>query len=244
MVNALTGEPLRKAQVVLEEGNTRYTVISGNDGKFRFEGIAPGEYHPAGQRQGFLDFDDAEWFAIEQGGHVKDLAIKMTPQAVIAGHVLDDDGDPVPGLQVHASRTIHVNGRPVVLGTEGGFTDPEGYFLISQLEAGRYYLSAEPSHHFRDVPQPGRPGREGDFVHTDDPVPLDVTTGAALRNVEIHIRRSSVYRIRGRVTSLPLGPIGLGLVQADGTLASERSARRTSVMDPSNLPASPRQAIC
>jgi Carboxypeptidase regulatory-like domain len=218
VVNALTGEPLRKVQVVLEEGNTRYSVVSGIDGKFRFEGIAPGEYHPAGQRQGFLDYDDEQWLTLEHGAHIKDLAIKMTPQAVIAGHVLDDDGDPVPGLQVHASRTIHVNGRPVVLGTQGGFTNPEGYFLIAELGAGRYYLSAEPSHQFRDIPQPGHPGREEDFVHTDDPVPLDVTVGAALRNVEIHIRRSSVYRIRGRVASLPMGPVGLRLVQADGTL--------------------------
>jgi hypothetical protein len=218
VVNALTGEPLRKVQVTLEEGNTRYSVVSGNDGKFRFEGIVPGEYHPEGQRQGFLDSDDEEWLTLERGAHIKNVAIKMTPQAVIAGHVLDEDGDPVPGLQVHASRTIHVNGRPVVLGTEGGFTDPEGYFLIAQLEAGRYYLSAEPTHHLRDVSQPGRPGREEDFVHTDDPMPLDVTVGAALRNVEIHIRRSSVYRIQGRVANLPTGPVGLRLVQADGTL--------------------------
>jgi hypothetical protein len=218
VVNALTGEPLRKAQVILEKGNTRYAVGSGADGKFRFEGITPGEYHPEAHRQGFLDSDEP-WVTLESGEHLKDIVIKMMPQSLIAGHVLDEDGDPVPGLQVRASRTIHVNGRPVVLGAEGGFTNQEGYFLIAELQAGRYYLSAERLRHFgADVSQPGHPGAEEDFVHTDDPVPFDVTVGMALRNVEIHIRKSAVYRIRGRVANPVKEPMGIRLAPPDGVM--------------------------
>jgi protocatechuate 3,4-dioxygenase beta subunit len=219
VVNALTGEPLRKAQVLLDEGNRRYAVISGSDGKFRFEGIIPAEYHMETQRQGFLDADDDPWFELEPGDHLKDVVIKMTPQGLIAGHVVDEDGDPVPGLQVHASRTIHVNGRAVVLGTEGGFTNQEGYFLVAELAAGRYYLSAEPLHRYsQEVSQPGHPGREEEFVHTDDPVPFDITVGAALRNVEIHIRKSAVFRIRGRVANPPKESAGIRLAPPEGVM--------------------------
>jgi hypothetical protein len=126
---------------------------------------------------------------------------------------------------VHASGTIHVNGRAVVLGTQGGFTDNEGYLLISELPAGRYYLSAEFLRHSREASKPGRPGIEEDFVHTDDPVPRDITAGAALRNVVIRIRQSAVYRIRGRVTNPPKESPRILLASPDGVLRGDRDPR-------------------
>jgi hypothetical protein len=215
VINALTNEPLRKAHVALDGGKNRYAVVSGNEGKFRFEGIEPGEYEPHAQRQGFLDADDEEDFGVAKGEHVKDIVIKLTPQGVISGHVVDEDGDPVPGLLVRAARTIHIDGRAVELGSEQAFTDNEGYFLVSELRAGRYYLSVEPSRHGRMPARRGHPGIEQEFVHTDDPVPRDITAGAALRNVEIHIRKSAVFRIRGRVSNPPNDRIGIYLLPPD-----------------------------
>ncbi|HTB13875.1 MAG TPA: carboxypeptidase-like regulatory domain-containing protein [Bryobacteraceae bacterium] len=217
VLNALTNEPLKKARVVLDEGSNQYAVTSSSEGKFQFEGLEPGEYHLEASRQGFLDSDyEPSWFKLSPGDHVKDIVIKMTPQGIIAGHVLDEDGDPVPELVVHAARTIHVNGRAVVLGTAWAMTDNEGYFLLSELQAGRYYLSAEPSRHPGEVSKPGHPGNEEDFVRSDDPVPRDITAGAALRNVVVHIRKSAVYRIRGSLTYPPKQPLRIRLAPPDG----------------------------
>jgi hypothetical protein len=218
VVNALTNEPLRKVHVLLEGEKTKYAVISGSEGKFRFEGLEPGDYNPEAQRTGFLDSSDEVEIGLAPGEHVKDVVIKMTPQGVIAGHVIDEDGDPVPGMIVKASRTIHVNGQPIVLGIEQGYTDKEGYFLVSELQAGRYYLSVEPDRHEREVWQPGRPGTEEQFVPTDDLVPRDIASGAALRNVEINIRKTTVFRIRGRVSNPAKEPVGIRLVHPDGNL--------------------------
>ncbi len=218
VVNAMTNEPLRKAHVLLEGEKTRYAVVSGNEGKFRFEGLEPGDYTPEAQRTGFLDSNDESEIGLAAGEHVKDVVIKMTPQGLIAGHVIDEDGDPVPGLIVKATRTIHVNGQPVVLGIEQGYTDKEGYFLVAELQAGRYYLSVEPDRHEREVLQPGHPGTEEQFVPTDDLVPRDIPSGAALRNIEIHIRKAAVFRIRGRVSNPPKDPVGIRLVHPDGDL--------------------------
>jgi hypothetical protein len=215
VINALTNEPLRKAHVTLDGEKIRYAVVSGNEGKFRFEGIEPGEYQPEAQRQGFLDADDEEGFGVAKGEHIRDVVIKLTPQGVISGHVVDEDGDPVPALLVRAARTIHIDGRAVQLGSEQAFTDNEGYFLLSELQAGRYYLSVQPSRHGRTPAQRGRPGIEQEFVHTDDPVPRDIIAGAALRNVEIHIRRSAVFRIRGLVSNPPKDRMGIYLLPPD-----------------------------
>jgi hypothetical protein len=109
-----------------------------------------------------------------------------------------------------------VNGKPIVLGTGQGFTDKEGYFLIGELVAGRYYLSVEPSHHEREVWQPGHSGTEEQFVPTADPVPRDVAAGGAVRNADIHIRKAAVFRIRGHVSNPPKEPILIRLVPTDG----------------------------
>jgi hypothetical protein len=217
VVNALTKEPLRKAHVVLEEGNTSYAATSNAEGKFRFEGIEPGEYELQAQRQGFLDADDEPFFMLAAGEHLKDLVMEMTPAGAIAGHVVDDDGDPVPSLTVNAALTIHINGRANVLGREGGFTDNEGYFLISELPPGRYYLSAEPSYNpQKAISRPGHPGVEEEFIRTDDMVPRDVTPGSALRNVVIRIHKSATYRIRGRIANPPKDNPGVLLILSDG----------------------------
>jgi hypothetical protein len=201
VVNALTKEPLKKAHLTLDDGNTTYAVTSTAEGKFRFEGIDPGDYLLAAQRQGFVPNDDEPWHKLEPGSHLKDIVIPLMPQGVIAGHVVDEDGDPVRALTVSAARTIHVNGRPIVLATQGSQTDDEGYFLLSELDAGRYYLYVEPTRHARQPSKPGHPGVEEEFIRTDDPIPRDITPGSALRDIEIHVRKSAVFRIRGRISN-------------------------------------------
>jgi hypothetical protein len=223
VVNALTDEPLKKAQVTLMDANRRYAVVSGSEGKFRFVGIEPGLYDAEAQRQGFVPNDDEEPLNLSPGERVKDIVIKLTPQGIIAGHVLDEDGDPVPGLEVVAARTIHVNGRAVVLGRQGSMmTDNEGYFLVSELEAGRYYLSAAPISHLRQDAQPGHPGTEEDFIRIDDGVPRDITPGAALRGIELHVHRSAVYRIRGRVSNPRNDGARIELRPPDGSVTANR----------------------
>ena len=219
MVNALTNEPLKKAQVTLEfwTREHNYALLTDAEGKFRFEGIDPGEYQIDVERQGFLDDSDTDDFEVAPGEHVKDMLIKLTPQGVIDGHVVDEDGDPVPSLQVHAVRTIHAGGRAIALDTGAGITNNEGYFLVSGLKAGRYYLSAEPVHSYEEPPRPGHAGPDAGFVHSEDTVPRDVAAGGALRNVEIQVHRSRVFRIHGHVPNAPAS-VSIRLTDSDGAI--------------------------
>ncbi len=61
VVNGVTGEPLNKAHVTLapsvappvayaQAGSSRRTVITGPDGRFRFEGLPAGKYHFSAER--------------------------------------------------------------------------------------------------------------------------------------------------------------------------------------------------
>jgi hypothetical protein len=204
VMNALTNEPLRKAHVTLDGGKTRYAVTSGSEGKFRFEGVEPGSYRPEAQCGRFLDADDEPWLEVASGQHVKGVVIKLIPEGVIAGHVVDEDGDPVPGATVGYERSIQVNGRKEALDSQSGQdADGEGYFFFGGLKAGRYHLSASPPGLRRSPERPEDSTPHEEFTFTDDSPPLELAPGAAVRNVEIRMKKSVVFRVRGRVSNFP-----------------------------------------
>src|SRR5580692_1141807 len=143
ILNAVTDEPVRKAGVTLNAKKS-YSVLSSNDGKFRFEGVDPSEYQLRVHRQGFLDADDEPSIKVSSGQQVKDLVVKLTPQGIIAGRVVDEDGDPVEDAEVNLERSLPVNGRKVSLSSDSDRTNSEGYFFIGGLKAGLYRISATP----------------------------------------------------------------------------------------------------
>ncbi len=226
VLNALTNEPLRKVSVTLG-AKKNYSGVSSAEGKFRFEGLEPDSYQPRAQRQGFLDADDEPSLEVAAGQHVKDVVIKLMPQGIIAGHVVDEDGDPVSGAMVRAERSVQVNGRKVSFGSSEEITNSEGYFFIGELTAGRYHLSATPGGDHRLASE----GPRQDLVYTELPLPLDLAPGAASRDVEIRLRKSAVFRVRGRVSNEPSGSLSLhlasetagygGTIHADGTFVFE-----------------------
>src|SRR5579859_1626391 len=94
VVNALSGEAVRNAAVRIgksETGDTLQSVMTGEDGAFRFEGLAGGKYWLRAQARGFVDqaFDEHGGFStgIVAGGAVdaEHLKFRLHPGASIAG---------------------------------------------------------------------------------------------------------------------------------------------------------------
>jgi hypothetical protein len=112
VVNALTKEPVRKAQVALElsEGahNSEMVATTDETGHFRFADVKAGRYELKAEKSGFLDGSYGQTKADEEGSlvkvgngdHVQDLKILLFPGGVISGRVLDADGDPVSGDEI------------------------------------------------------------------------------------------------------------------------------------------------
>jgi Carboxypeptidase regulatory-like domain len=196
ILNAVTDEPVRKAGVTLNAKKS-YSVLSSNDGKFRFEGVDPSEYQLRVHRQGFLDADDEPSIEVSSGQQVKDFVVKLTPQGIIAGRVVDEDGDPLEDAEVDIERSLQLNGRKVSLSSDSDRTNTEGYFFIGGLKAGLYRISATPQDSRRPLPS----GPREDFVRTEDPLPIHLAPGAAIRDVEIRVRKSPVFRVRGHVSN-------------------------------------------
>jgi protocatechuate 3,4-dioxygenase beta subunit len=204
-VTSLNGEVVRKATVRLQpagglqligpppgggQGNqppSTYSETSDESGKFVFENVAAGRYVLTAEKTGFVtqrygarsDSSPGTPLALEAGNQLKDIAIQMTPQAVIAGRVMDQDGDPVANVGVSVFRYGYSNGRrtltpgggpagggrggPIGPGGPGGAnTDDQGNFRIGNLSPGRYYVSADPRGNSGFInPIQEQPGRAG-----------------------------------------------------------------------------------
>ena len=70
------------------------------------------------------------------------IELKLTPQSVIAGHVFDEDGDPVQSVNIEVWRYTYPRGRRQLTQAQNGSTNDLGEFRISNLSPGRYYVSA------------------------------------------------------------------------------------------------------
>jgi hypothetical protein len=102
VLNGVTGEPLKKAVLTLQiigiRGQPMVTVTDAS-GQFAIQNIDPGRYLLSAERNGFVRQSygsrspnrPGTTLTIERGQRVADIVIKLMPQGVITGRILDED---------------------------------------------------------------------------------------------------------------------------------------------------------
>jgi hypothetical protein len=235
-VMSATGEPLRKVALSLRpngRGGGNYSATSSTDGSFRFASVDQGNYSLTGERTGYvretLSSPGGQTKVIEvvsektTGG----IELKLTPQSVIAGHVFDEDGDPLQSVNVEVWRYTYPRGRKQLTQAENGSTNDLGEFRIANLSPGRYYVSATARQ--LDGGRAGRGGRGGrgglfagggrggpvetieDYVTTYFPnlmeqngaSPLDLVAGSEMRGIDIRLLKARFHSVAGSVAGMP-----------------------------------------
>ena len=74
------------------------------EGRFTLDGVDPGSYLLLAQRTGYLDQGYGAPapqlvgppLDLGAGETMRDITVKLTPQSLLYGKVLDEDGDPIP----------------------------------------------------------------------------------------------------------------------------------------------------
>jgi len=223
IVLSLNGEAVRKATVrlqgtALQPGqSSTYSETTDNEGEFIFEDVPAGRYTLTSEKPGFVtsrygarsNTSPGTQLTLAEGMEMKNLSIKMTAQGVIAGKVLDQDGDPVATAQLQVMRYAYVRGRKQLQQTGAATTNDLGEYRAGNLPPGRYYLSASDRRGALIITpdRPGRPnaGQEGNITTfypngTDaaSGVPVDVAAGGEMRGVDIRLRKAKVYTVRGK----------------------------------------------
>ncbi|MBI4889299.1 MAG: carboxypeptidase regulatory-like domain-containing protein [Acidobacteria bacterium] len=232
VVNDVTGAPVRRAEVTLTLmtpnsggaimlGPSSPSVSAATDaeGKFRVENLEAGRYMVAVRKQGMMmgrTAADNRTLNLTAGQEMKGLRYKLQPQAIIAGRVLDDEGEPLQGVQVQVLGRQMLRGKAQWVPVSGGApTNDRGEFRIPDVQPGRMMVSvaymggATPT----VAAEPGKPAMG--FTRTYYPgvaeqsqaTVLKVTAGAELSGIDIQLRRVPVFTIRGKAvdgTGAPL----------------------------------------
>ena len=244
--NAATGEPVRRALVSLtridispamNRSADAQTVATDAAGQFAITGIAPGKYRLSAERNGFLATQYGSRgpgkagapLTLEAGQKSGDLAMRLTPHGVIAGRVLDEDGEPASGVDVQVWRQRYMQGRRQMSPANRASTNDLGEYRAFGLLPGRYYLSATLRQNAM------QPQAEDEYVttwfpRTTDPTaaaPVDVAPGAQLRNIDIPLAKMHTVTVRGRVASEVPPPAG-GATAQRATINVSLSARNTN----------------
>jgi protocatechuate 3,4-dioxygenase beta subunit len=150
VVSSTSGAPLPQTRVTISSVADRSvagSLLTAADGAFEFKQLAPGKYSLQAARRGFIDsfYDQHERFnsAIVAGGDVdsEHLIFRLVPQAVLAGRVVDEAGEPIRRANVTLYRQNQSMGVGLISRFRVDRTDDRGTYEFADLPAGNYFLS-------------------------------------------------------------------------------------------------------
>ena len=156
IVAADTGKPLRRARVTIAApelaGEPRNTSTDA-DGRYEFTNLPGGRFTLRVRRGGYLPLaygqrrprEAAKPLQLLDKQVVEHVDMALPRMGIISGRVLDEAGDPIEGVDVHAVRLMFRDGqrRLVRVGAPQNRTDDDGEFRLTGLAPGTYYVVAE-----------------------------------------------------------------------------------------------------
>jgi hypothetical protein len=231
VLNDSTGQPLRRAHVVLrpmETGLSPTGSDADDQGHFLLRDIPAGQYSLAAERDGFLTSVAPlsggqrmpASFHLGAGDKIADLLFRLRPWAVMAGRVRYDDGEFGVGVRVELYRTDHIRGRNAYSLAASTTTNDRGEFRIYGLAPGAYLIASvynPPAiSNYREQATTDSQGRELPlmgyattfFPNTElmsQAVPVRVEYGQELAGLDLSLRLARKVTISGHVVSAVSG---------------------------------------
>jgi protocatechuate 3,4-dioxygenase beta subunit len=232
VLNSATGEPIKKAKVWLrpfeKQDAPPYTAITDDAGHFLLDDIDPGRYTVSATRTGFVEKGFTRrpiTLTLAAGRKIGDVVLKLTPQGVISGQVLDEDGEPVPQAVVQCLRVGYPNGKKQLAMAGMALSNDIGEYRLPNLPPGKYYVSASVRSMARypgrisERPRGGaRALKDAEEIyvqtfypnatHSEAAVPIDISPGRLAQGIDVRVVRARPVSIRGRVVNRPTGATG------------------------------------
>ncbi|MGA3025013.1 MAG: carboxypeptidase-like regulatory domain-containing protein [Bryobacteraceae bacterium] len=151
VLNDSTGKPVHMALVTLSTTGAKpmeAAVYTDANGAFQFNAVPPGRYYlRAGefryQGVGAPTPDHYPGILTLGSGEVRQgIELRMRPLGAISGVVLDQNGDPLPHVNVRLLVSTWARGRRTPAYRNGAASNERGEFRIHGIAPGRYFLSA------------------------------------------------------------------------------------------------------
>lgn len=206
--NSVTSEPLAHVCVRLQflgknAGITgAVNVITNAEGQFAFTNIVPGTHILIAERRGFGPGSaSGRRITFKSGEEIKDVVLSLVPDAVIAGRVIDAEGNPVERT------TVEVLGGRLQPTVE---TDDRGEFRIGGLHTGKYLVKASSG---TSLPREIRTDGTAEINYGPTYYPsartarsaraVNVSAGQEVTGIEIKLISVPVLHISGTILNVP-----------------------------------------
>jgi protocatechuate 3,4-dioxygenase beta subunit len=268
VVNAKTGQPVKNALVRLNAGMSGAifsTNVNGNAvrppgsvvtvetdglGNFTFRDVDPGVYQLGAERQGFINglFGrqpdmNSDPLIVGDGQDLSKVVLRLAPQAVVAGKVTDEYGDPVVNIPVSVYARVPRAGGGPNPAPRSANTNSLGEYRIAALASGTYVLAVRPTPplttaELAALPLPEQPEMRNPVTYYPaslDPEgakPIVLDSGAEVTGIDMKLRKTAAFQIRGRITGLPAAPAAATehVVTLPGVTPRGRAGRGAVVM--------------
>lgn len=242
-----TGEPLKKATVILRsiEYQKPTFAITDGQGHFEFADVEPGSYRLEVSHNGYLNSEygqkkpghPAANLSLAPGQSMTDLIFKLLRSASISGHVIDEDGEPLPRAFVRAFQRSSYGGKRGMGLVAWTSTNDLGEYRIFDLGPGRYFIRAnyESRKYLIGITPSSPQMSKEDYPPTFYPNITDsskasaitVKAGDEITAVDFILKPSPVVTVSGRVlsalTTQPDSGLGVSLTPRSEILVGDDS---------------------
>ena len=152
VLTADTGRPVARARVFINAAEVpggRGTLTNA-DGTYEFTELPAGRYSVNVSKTGFISLSYGQRRPLQAGTplqlndaqQLSGIDFSLPRGSVIAGHVMDESGDPMPGISVQVMRYQYAQGNRQLVPAGTAQTDDQGAFRVWGLNPGEYYVSA------------------------------------------------------------------------------------------------------
>ena len=146
------GKPVKRARVMVTASELPggRAAMTDETGGFEINELPAGRYTVAVSKSGFIALTYGQRRPLQagtplqlmDGQQLKSVDFRLPRGGAIAGRILDEDGEPMPGATVRVMRYQYLQGdrRLVPVGTSQ--TDDKGSYRVWGLMPGDYYVTA------------------------------------------------------------------------------------------------------
>ena len=206
VVNSVTDAPIVRARVSLKSSaGDSHVLLTDVQGNWSLGYIACGPVTITATRPGYLALpkDKAPMsIALAKDKPVRDVKVRLDPQAVITGRVVDELRDPIPHARVAVLESRVVNGLRKFEYRDGMDTNDAGEYRIPGLAAGRYVVCAK-----ADKREDAPPYAEQCSLGSPEDGPASAMAIRTGYNgvVDFQLAPISLRSVRGVVSGVPQG---------------------------------------
>jgi hypothetical protein len=205
-------------------------VFTDDQGRFQITDLEPGRYRLFAARNGYTRMEYGQKLLnrpgtvlnITAGQILKDVAFKLIPAGTVTGRIVDELGEPLPGLTVQILRsTYDQNGKRTLQPTSTAKTNDLGEYRVYFVPPGRYFVSALAAAPGLDAIMAAASGGGTNtnevvapgyvqtyFPNTTDytrAASIEVLPGSEISAIHFTLVRQQRYHVKGRVIDLVTG---------------------------------------